>query len=147
MGVLNKEKLLPSTEDEIKLIKAGDTYKVGHLGYFENNVYYGVDEIPAGKADLAVYIGDLIIADEDGKLSFTHISSGYESENEAALRYIESDKALRLINPVGIDLGSVKMVGSEDSNVRVSAAQVTGVLGDTVTYSFQLEWEDWDKNN
>lgn len=135
-GVLNESKSLPTDASKVK---AGDTYKVGHLGYFENNIYVSVDTVPTDKADFAVYIGDLIVANKDGQLDFTHISSGYEAENEAALRY--KNEALYLVNPVGVNLGSVQMVGSNDSNVTVSASNTTGALGDSITYNFQLEWD------
>lgn len=141
-GVLDATKKLPT---DASTVKAGDTYKVGQLGIFVNNEYTPVTTIGDDQKDIAVYIGDIIVADKDNELSFTHISSGYEEENEASFRY-ETDSEdihkhiLKLENPVGIELGRLSMVGSDDSNIKINGHSSPGRFGDTITYSLGLEW-------
>ena len=111
---------LPAAAD----VNAGDTYKVGVLGSYAN---------------YNCYVGDLLIAKEDGKAEYYHISSGYEDDYNTRLGIKEN--RIRLNSPVAGELGSVAFQADENSSLSVSVngeEDTSSKANSTVTLS--LVW-------
>jgi hypothetical protein len=127
---------LPNLADDVK---AGDTYKVGKQGIYlisqekENN--------EETKGYETCYVGDLLIAKEDGKKEYYHITSGYEDDYNTKLGVVAADNKIRLNDPVGKEVGSVTFKTNEDSSLSVSTTGIedpNGIANSTVTFS--LTW-------
>lgn len=88
-------------------VNAGDTYKVGVLGQY---------------AGYTCYVGDLLIAKEDGKAEYYHISSGYEDDYNTRLGVDVANNKIKLNSPVSGELGSVKFQTDENSSLSVSVS-------------------------
>jgi hypothetical protein len=110
-------------EDATK-VNAGDTYKVGVLGTY---------------ATYNCYVGDLLIAKEDGKKEYYHISSGYEDDYNTRLGVQEN--RIRLNSPVSGELGSVAFQADANSSLSVNVSgeeDASAKANSTVTLS--LVW-------
>lgn len=107
-------------------VNAGDTYKVGVLGQY---------------AGYNCYVGDLLIAKEDKKSEYYHISSGYEDDYNTRLGVIENANKIRLNSPVSGELGSVTFQADENSSLSVSVngEEDTGLKADS-TVTLSLVW-------
>lgn len=124
-GVLGEGEGGPWAElPEAAAVNAGDTYKVGVLGQY---------------AGYNCYVGDLLIAKEDGKSEYYHISSGYEDDYNTRLGV--SGNKIRLNSPVSGELGSVTFQTDENSSlsVSVSGEEDTSFKADS-TVTLSLVW-------
>lgn len=119
-GMIAKDDM-PAAED----VKAGDTYKIG-----EADTYAGI----------VCYVGDLLIATNDGVANYVRVSSGYEDDYDATLDASIADKKIVLTNGVGGAKGSVVFAAAEGASVVMtgSADPVTKVSNTTVTIG--MEW-------
>ena len=125
IGVLGKGENdiqeLPAAEDT----QAGDTYKIGTSGK-----YAGYD----------CYVGDLLIAQQDGSNQYYHITSGYEDEYNTRLGVNAEANKVVLNSVVGAAHGSVTFKGNENSNISVIVSGtedvVTHQADSTVTFAF-----------
>jgi hypothetical protein len=127
---------LPSLADDVK---AGDTYKVGEQGNYLISQEKENDETTKGYE--TCYVGDLLIAKEDGKIEYYHITSGYEDNYDTKLGVNAESNKIRLNNPVGKEVGSVTFKTNEDSSLSVSTTGIedpNGIANSTVTFS--LTW-------
>ena len=129
IGVLGGEgniQALPAAEDT----KAGDTYKIGAVGTYTD-------------AQIACRVGDLLIAKEDGKAEYWHVSSGYEAENNPTLAKGANDEIV-LTSPVGVNLGSIAFTTNNPSTV-VNVAHVYNEVSKTTqaTVTIGMQWEEF----
>ena len=107
---------------------AGDTYKIGVKGSYENGVYTA-----GGTNGTIVYVGDLLIAKKDKSNDYYHITSGYEDDyNTRLTRYqkwneeindYEDQNGIALESIAGIYHGSISFSGDSNTNIT---AKVTG---------------------
>ena len=87
---------LPAAADT----KAGDTYKVGAAGTY---------------AGYTCYVGDLLVAKEDGSAEYWHISSGYEDDYNTRLGVDAASNKVVLNSVTGEDHGSVTFTSDFDA--------------------------------
>lgn len=80
--------------------KAGDTYKVGAAGTY---------------AGYTCYVGDLLVAKEDGSADYWHISSGYEDDYNTRLGVEAASNKIVLNSVTGEDHGSVTFTSDFDA--------------------------------
>ena len=80
--------------------KAGDTYKVGAAGTY---------------AGYTCYVGDLLVAKEDGSADYWHISSGYEDDYNTRLGVDAASNKVVLNSVTGEDHGSVTFTSDFDA--------------------------------
>ena len=134
IGVLGGEgniQALPAAADT----NAGDTYKIGAVG-----TYAGYD----------CRVGDLLVAKEDGKAEYWHVSSGYEAENNPTLAKGANDEIV-LTSPVGVNLGSVAFTAAKDAEGNLASAATVSVahVYDAAAKTTQavvtvgMEWEEF----
>lgn len=149
MGVVNSASDLPTTA---KAIEGGWTYKVG-------TDFAANDKIDTSEA--VILKGDLLIASDDLAEGATipndfwhHISSGYEDDKDqvlvgstvAASGTQTAGAQVILQSHTGDDRGSVAIVGTTNSNVRVASAVSVddAQTGDTSTVvTLSLEWGEF----
>lgn len=128
-GVVDSKNGLPAPNET----KAGDTYKVGELGYYDSQL---------------CYVGDLLIAKEDNVAGYYHISSGYEDDYNTRLGASSTDGKVILNSPTGGDLGSVSFTSDENSSLSV---EVTGDEDDNFiansTVKISLVWGSFGTTN
>ena len=149
MGVVNSADGLPTTT---KAIEAGWTYKVGTD--FAANDKIDTDEAVILKGDLLIASNDLAKGATIPNDFWHHISSGYEDDkdqvlvgsNVAASGTQTAGAQVVLKSHTGDDRGSVAIVGTTNSNVRVASAvsvddEQTGDTSTVVTLS--LEWGEF----
>jgi chromosome segregation ATPase len=107
--------------------KGGDTYKIGKAG-----TYAGIE----------CFVGDLLIAKEDGKAEYYHVSSGYEDDYDPVLTAVDADKKVILQDTVGDARGSIKFISNTNSNATVSMTSTVDPqtkIADTVV-TIGMEW-------
>ena len=149
MGVVNSADGLPTTAEAIE---AGWTYKVGTD--FAANDKIDTDEAVILKGDLLIASADLAKGATIPNDFWHHISSGYEDDKDqilvgstvAASGTQTAGAQVVLQSHTGDDRGSVAIVGTTNSNVRV--ASVVNVdddqTGDTSTVvTLSLEWGEF----
>lgn len=133
-GVLGGESdiVLPLAVDT----KAGDTYKIGaKMAVTSLNA-----SISSNSTDDYLYVGDLLIAKEDGSNKYYHITSGYEDDYNVRLGNNIEDNRVVLKNATGGNLGSLKFE-SNNANLTAVLSGEEGsdfVANSTVTLS--LTW-------
>ena len=150
MGVVNSANDLPATTTEA--IEAGWTYKVGTD--FAANDKIDTDEAVILKGDLLIASADLAKGATIPNNFWHHISSGYEDDkdqvlvgsNVAASGTQTAGAQVVLKSHTGDDRGSIAIVGTTNSNVRVTNAvtvddEQTGDTSTVVTLS--LEWGEF----
>lgn len=149
MGVVNSADGLPTTAEAIE---AGWTYKVG--ADFAANDKIATDSAVILKGDLLIASADLAKGDTIPNNFWHHISSGYEDDKDQVLvgstvaasgTQTEGAQVI-LQSHTGDDRGSVAIVGTTNSNVRVASAvtvddEQTGDTSTVVTLS--LEWGEF----
>lgn len=128
-GVVDSENVLPEANET----KAGDTYKVGEMGTY---------------ASYFCYVGDLLIAKEDDKDEYYHISSGYEDDYNTRLGVSSTDSKVILNSPTGGDLGSVSFISDENSslNVEVIGTEDANFVANS-TVKVSLVWGSFETTN
>lgn len=116
--------------------KAGDTYKIGTKMAMDSlNA-----TISTNSTDSYLYVGDLLIAKEDGSNEYYHITSGYEDDYNVRLGNNKEDNKVILKNATGGNLGSLKFE-SNNANLTAVLSGEEGsdfVANSTVTLS--LTW-------
>lgn len=149
MGVVNSAEDLPTTA---KAIEAGWTYKVGTD--FAANDKIDTDEAVILKGDLLIASADLAKGATIPNDFWHHISSGYEDDkdqvlvgsNVAASGTQTAGAQVVLKSHTGDDRGSIAIVGTTNSNVRVTNAVTVddAQTGDTSTVvTLSLEWGEF----
>ena len=149
MGVVNSAEDLPTTA---KAIEAGWTYKVGTD--FAANDKIDTDEAVILKGDLLIASADLAKGATIPNDFWHHISSGYEDDkdqvlvgsNVAASGTQTAGAQVVLKSHTGDDRGSIAIVGTTNSNVRVTNAVTVddAQTGDTSTViTLGLEWGEF----
>ena len=149
MGVVNSADGLPTTS---KAIEAGWTYKVGTD--FAANDKIATDEAVILKGDLLIASDDLAVGATIPTDFWHHISSGYEDDKDqilvgstvAASGTKTAGAQVILQSHTGDDRGSVAIVGTTNSNVRVTSAVTVDneQTGDTSTViTLGLEWGEF----
>ena len=147
MGVVNSASDLPTTTSAG--IEAGWTYKVGTD--FAANDKINTDEAVILKGDLLIASTDLTEGAIIPNDFWHHISSGYEDDKDqilvgstvAASGTQTAGAQVILQSHTGDDRGSVAIVGTTNSNVRVTSAVTVDneQTGDTSTViTLGLEW-------
>ena len=149
MGVVNSASDLPTTTEAIE---AGWTYKVGTD--FAANDKIDTDEAVILKGDLLIASADLAKGATIPNDFWHHVSSGYEDDkdqvlvgsNVAASGTQTAGAQVVLKSHTGDDRGSIAIVGTTNSNVRVTNAvtvddEQTGDTSTVVTLS--LEWGEF----
>lgn len=147
MGVVNSASDLPTTTSAG--IEAGWTYKVGTD--FAANDKINTDEAIILKGDLLIASTDLTEGAIIPNDFWHHISSGYEDDKDqilvgstvAASGTQTAGAQVILQSHTGDDRGSVAIVGTTNSNVRVTSAVTVDneQTGDTSTViTLGLEW-------
>lgn len=149
MGVVNSADGLPTTAE---VIEAGWTYKVGTD--FAANDKIDTDEAVILKGDLLIASADLAKGAAIPNDFWHHVSSGYEDDKDqvlvgstvAASGTQTAGAQVILQSHTGDDRGSVAIVGTTNSNVRVASAvtvddEQTGDTSTVVTLS--LEWGEF----
>ena len=149
MGVINSADNLPTTAEAIE---AGWTYKVGTD--FAANDKIATDEAVILKGDLLIASADLAKGATIPNDFWHHISSGYEDDKDQVL--VGSDVVASgtqtagaqvvLKSHTGDDRGSIAIVGTTNSNVRVTNAVTVddAQTGDTSTViTLGLEWGEF----
>ena len=79
---------------DVSKIAAGDTYIV-ELDFVEGGVSY--------------YAGDLLVAAKDGEVEWTHVTTGYQANQEAKLT--GTGNAIKLTSHTNVDLGQIAVEG------------------------------------
>ena len=79
---------------DVSKIAAGDTYIV-ELDFVEGGVSY--------------YAGDLLVAAKDGEVEWTHVTTGYQANQEAKLT--GAGNAIKLTSHTNVDLGQIAVEG------------------------------------
>lgn len=147
MGVVNSASDLPTTTSTG--VEAGWTYKVGTD--FAANDKINTDEAVILKGDLLIASTDLAEGVTIPNDFWHHISSGYEDDKDqilvgstvAASGTQTAGAQVILQSHTGDDRGSVAIVGTTNSNVRVTSAVTVDneQTGDTSTViTLGLEW-------
>ena len=107
--------------------KAGDTYKIGLIGEY---------------AGYQCYVGDLLIAKEDGNSEYYHVTSGYEDDYNTRLGVDANNNKIILNSVTGADHGSIIFTAATDSSLTVNVEgeedPITHMADSTVTLS--LTW-------
>jgi hypothetical protein len=112
--------------EDAKDVNAGDTYQVGVLGTYAN---------------YNCYVGDLLIAKEDGEKEYYHISSGYEDDYNTRLGVDVANNKIKLNSPVAGTLGSVTFKTNQDSNLSIDfeGEEDTSLKADSIV-TLSLVW-------
>lgn len=150
MGVVNSADDLPTTTGVA--IEAGWTYKVGTD--FAANDKIDTDEAVILKGDLLIASDDLAKGAAIPTNFWHHISSGYEDDkdqilvgsNVAASGTQTAGAQVVLKSHTGDDRGSIAIVGTTNSNVRITNAVTIDdeQTGDTSTViTLGLEWSEF----
>lgn len=123
---------LPSAADT----KAGDTYKIGAAGSY---------------AGWTCYVGDLLIAKNDGSGEYYHISSGYEDDYSEYLNADTANATVTLKSFAGEGKGNIKFVGEQTTGDTVNggiSVTVTATTDDETqisnsTVSIGMYWGEF----
>lgn len=144
--------VLPTTADGA--IEGGWTYKVSGNFVAPTSNVIETEEAVILTGDLLIASSDLAQGDEIPENFWHHVSSGYEDDKDPVLVGAEvaadgentAGVEVALKSHLGDDRGSVAIVGSTKSNVRVASVTTVddGQTGDTSTViTLGLEWGEF----
>lgn len=137
IGVLGNESGQMSQLRNAADTMAGDTYKIGIKGSYENGKYTA-----GGTSGTIVYVGDLLIAKTDGSNDYYHITSGYEDDYNTRLTVDDTyPNAIVLESIAGVYHGSVSFSGDDDTNITatVTGASDSNNIG-TMNVELSMVW-------